>query len=452
MALKNRPYSRKDYIFFIIYECPLIFLIIFTPIFYGSVLPFTLALMQYISLFLFLSWLFQVGLSGKSFFIYPSCIWAMAIFFVIVILQCTPLPHNLQKILSEKTIQLYHQYSPGWADIKFSTLSIYPLATKVEMAKLFSYFCIFFVTLNIVNRKAQLERLLTILIVWAFCLALYGVMNSVVSNPAIRTFSTFGNRNHYASYMVMIAPLSIGYAFACSNKYKKILFAFMATVIAASVFLSLSRAGAVSLIFALFLFAICFLVTQRFAKMRNIAVIGIIISVIIILLGLANLEPLRQRLLEVGRDIVDRLALYRDSLMMVRDFYLWGIGLGCFRYLFAAYQTFPSAAFYTYPHNDHIQLLVEAGIPAALCYFLFLTMLAINITQQLRQRYDFFVKSLVLGGMCGLAGAFFHGFFDFSFHIPAVSFLFWFLLGLVYKCVYTHFYEEETASLSDEKV
>ena len=110
--------------------------------------------------------------------------------------------------------------------------------------KIFSFFCIFFVVINVVNKRAQFERLFIIIIFWAVILAFYGIMKKYLvpgQKGDTVVFSTFGYRNHYANYIQMVAPLCIGYALSCIDRYKKVFFGFLAAVISVSVFLSLSR-------------------------------------------------------------------------------------------------------------------------------------------------------------------------------------------------------------------
>src|SRR6266516_2980729 len=53
----------------------------------------------------------------------------------------------------------------------------------------------------------------------------------------------------------------------------------------------------------------------------------------------------------------------KDSLGMLREFALFGVGLGSWPELFPRYQTPPwSSLFYREAHNDYIELLAETGL------------------------------------------------------------------------------------------
>ncbi|MDP2922583.1 MAG: O-antigen ligase family protein [Candidatus Omnitrophota bacterium] len=431
---KNKKY------FLLFLESFLIFLIIFTPLFYGSVEILPLTIIELTS-FLFLLLLFlNLALSSSKIF-YPAYIYILIIFIFVAILQLIPFPNFLLKVISSKTLFLYERYSDYLSPSQTHHLSLYSLPTKEEIAKFIAFFIIFFGVMNVLKKKSQFRRLILMIIFLGLILSLYGVAKKyfILGKETARSFSTFGNRNHYAGYMVMIAPMAIAYALYSQNNFKKIIFGFIGAIISASIFLSLSRAGSLSLVFSLTLMS--FLLIREGTIKKTYWIIGILVILGIIFISLAGLEPIRDRFMLSWQGLFGRWKIVRDSFGMFRDFPLFGIGWGNFRYIFPLYQTeaiFPT--YYKYLHNDHFQLVVELGLVGSALYFIFLFKIFKDIFIELNRRHDYFVKGIVLGGICGLSGVIFHSFFDFNFHIPATSFLFWLILGLIYKCVHTHFY------------
>jgi O-antigen ligase len=137
---------------------------------------------------------------------------------------------------------------------------------------------------------------------------------------------------------------------------------------------------------------------------------------------------------------------------MLKDFPLLGVGWGNFRYAFTFYKNVtPFPAYYEHLHNDNLQLVVETGLVGSFLYFLFLFKIFKDIFINLKKRHDPFVKGIVLGGLCGLMGTIFHGFFEYNFHIPAISLLFWFMSGLIYKCVHMHFQPYKTKEIDERE-
>lgn len=429
----------RRYLLFSI-ELLLIFLIIATPVFRGSIKVLPLTTLQSISLFLLFLFLFHNAVFAKKIY-YPTYTYLLIILIFIAVLQLISFPDFLIKIISPKTFFLYREYSAYLNQAKTHCLSFYSLPVKIEALKFISFLTIFFVTINTVEKRKQFNRLFLVLIFLGLILSFYGIARKylVLGQETAQSFSTFGNRNHYAGYMVMIAPIAICYAIYSENKFKRFIFGFIGVIISASIFLSLSRAGTLSLIFSLTLMS--FLLVKEGKIDRIYWLIGLSVILALFLVSLAGFAPIRDRFILFWKGLFVRWDIVRDSLKIFQDFPLFGIGWGNFQYIFPIYQknvTFPS--YYEYLHNDHFQLLVEMGLVGAVSYFLFLFKVFREIFGKLKERQDPFVKGIVLGGWCGLLGVIFHSFFDFNFHIPAVSFLFWLLLGLLYKCVHTHFH------------
>jgi tetratricopeptide (TPR) repeat protein len=118
---------------------------------------------------------------------------------------------------------------------------------------------------------------------------------------------------------------------------------------------------------------------------------------------------------------------------MVRDFPLFGVGLGSWPDLFPRYQSPPwSSNFYREAHNDYLELLAETGVIG-------FALLACFFWQGGRRLFRSLgvlsPKSLpvVAAFLSALAIMAFHEFFDFNLQIPANAFLFTLLLALALR-------------------
>jgi O-antigen ligase len=358
-----------------------------------------------------------------------------------VFLQLIYLPNPLIRLISPNTYLLKQQYKADLNPFWFSSLSFYRLATIEELIKFLSFFAIFICTVNILKKKEQFERIILVIIFLGLALSFYGAAKKyfILGKEVTGSFSTFGNRNHFAAYMEMIAPLSLAYALSLRDTLKKIVFGFVAVLICVSVFLSLSRAGTVSLSVSLTI--MFFLLFKDIIKTKNywIALTGMVIT--LLYFSTAGLGALRARFAVFYGDLMHRFSVAGDSFLIVKDFILFGVGLGNFSYIFTLYQKkFDFTIYYRYLHNDYLQLLVEAGIIASALVLIFFFKIFKDILKEINTRHDPFIKNIVIGGFCGLVSVILHSFVDFNFHIPAVALLFWLLLGLIYKCSYSHFY------------
>ena len=60
-----------------------------------------------------------------------------------------------------------------------------------------------------------------------------------------------------------------------------------------------------------------------------------------------------------------RKSVASDSLRMLRDHPIYGVGLGNFETAYPRYQSFPSDLWIDYAHNDYVQAVAETGLVGA---------------------------------------------------------------------------------------
>lgn len=184
----------------------------------------------------------------------------------------------------------------------------------------------------------------------------------------------------------------------------------------------------------------CFMAKEKLHNGQYWLIAAVIIFAAL-LISISGFDPIQQRMSILKEGFIGRWLTLSDSLNIFKNFPLFGIGLDNFKYVFTMYQRSKQfAIYYDYPHNDYLQFLLESGLVCTIVLSVFFFNLFKNLFIELNRRHDPFVKSIVIGGMSGLLGVIVHSFVDFNFHVPAVALLFWLLLGLIYKCVYTHFY------------
>ena len=58
-----------------------------------------------------------------------------------------------------------------------------------------------------------------------------------------------------------------------------------------------------------------------------------------------------------------RTTVWRDSLGALSDFWLTGSGASSFQYVYPMYRSFGGRRFYSWAHNDYLQLGIELGLP-----------------------------------------------------------------------------------------
>lgn len=407
---------------------------------YGAVTSYPAFILGLLSLGLCAVLLIRNILDTRARIYYPKQIIYLFVFLGLACLQIVPIPAGLVNALSPHTISLFEKYQPGFSDTSVVHLSIYGLQTRYALIGFTAQIILFLCMLNAPAQRGTFRRLFLVIILTGTVLALFAIARKfMLGERAIATFGTFVNRNHYAAFMTLIAPIAAGYAFACEDRFKKILFLFFSAVITLSIFLSLSRAGSLSVITS---FALMFLLLKKNWQLKEkIFAAGAGCLLIALLAGITGVGGLQERFGLLFKEGLknERALVAWDSLKIIKDFPVFGVGWGNFPYVFPLYKGFVSHGYFRELHNDHLQLIVETGIVAAFFYFYFLVSMLKNVVVRAQSRNDPFVVAITIAGACGIFGLLLHSFFDFNFHVPAIAFLFWMLLGMICKTAHTHF-------------
>src|SRR5712692_12109959 len=94
----------------------LLFLIIFTPLAFGSVYPWGIALMEWIVLCIALAWVLKLLHMGRLQVVRTPLNLPILLFFGLIGLQLLPLPPLVLYVISPHTYGLYQQTLAGWPD------------------------------------------------------------------------------------------------------------------------------------------------------------------------------------------------------------------------------------------------------------------------------------------------------------------------------------------------
>ena len=269
-----------------------------------------------------------------------------------------------------------------------------------------------------------------------------------------RASGPFVNPDHFANYLAMIFPMAVTGAFfprvissTGSRVLVQVLCALAVFTLCAAILLSLSRAGvavAVSGIIFLYGFLLSLPHSKRPAVLdRNISrVFAGLVLCSAVLLALAFVGPpgrnqINARMNETVQNygnLAGRGSLAADSVGMVRDFPLFGVGLGSWPEIFPRYQRppFSETTFAREPENDYVEFLTEMGFigAAVTAWILF------RLTAVLKRSVGTVTAGFVpLFGalLAGVLAMGIHEFFDFSFQIPSNALLFTILLALAVR-------------------
>ncbi|HEU4937859.1 MAG TPA: O-antigen ligase family protein [Vicinamibacterales bacterium] len=214
-------------------------------------------------------------------------------------------------------------------------------------------------------------------------------------------FGPFVNRNHFATWIIMAAPVCFGYFIARSSGRdesndqlvsKRTRLAKMAdgrmvwlagagAMMLAALLASMSRSGILALTGAVGWFAVAH---RRRSAVRRV---GWIVAVVVLIVGFAlaraDIPALAERFSQAGTGVRDRVKIWRDTVPVVKDFWLVGTGAGTYRSAMLVYQRADRNVQFNQGHNHYLQAAAEGGTVLVSLLAALLTMLVQATRRQL---------------------------------------------------------------------
>lgn len=442
----------------------LIILLFTAPLLFGTVEPWSLAIMEIMCILLFSVWVMWQVRNGQMrvAFVRPPLLIPLGIILGIAVVQIIPLPPAFVKILSPQTYRVYSDAALSPGNLPWLTLSLYPHATVLEIIRLISYLCVYFLTLQLLRDPKSMDRATAALLITGVFVSFMGMFQLVSWNRKVLwlrefhdglPFGPYFNRNHFAGLMEMLIPVSIGLAIyllpsvkndrgvkaAVSdfltdvNANKLILTMASVIIMITAFFLSLSRGGIVALSLSMLFFGIMLLLRSS-TKGRGWAIVCIFL-VILFSVGWFGWKPMIgiiekfESLKNREGSMVSRVNNWKDSVGMVRDFPLFGTGLGTYEHVYPRYRTVPGELKWEHAHNDYVEGAVELGIAGLMAGIYALGAFYLMMFRVLRQRKSLGSRLLGIGGMTGITAMAIHSLMDFNLHIGANGLFFSFLIG-----------------------
>jgi O-antigen ligase len=345
------------------------------------------------------------------------------------------------------------------ASLQFTTrFTADRIATRESLLKLITDLLIFFLACELWHDATPraLRRLGLALTAFAGGLALFGILQ-FFANPGMIyglvrprwggwIFGPYVNHNHYAGLMEMLVPLALGYVMSGRGQRPNHPRSFLVRglgplailIVLASVLLSGSRGGMISLTFEAVLLGAIAARCLPLHRRRRLALASLLAVVASTGLFLC-LDPGRisQRLGAVTSlsqapeaTLGEREALARDALRIFRAHPWLGTGFGSFATVYPRYRSFPSDLEWDHAHDDYAEALAETAVAGggtmALAIGLFVALAFGNLRERL-SRDDGWIQ---LGAAVGCCGLLVHSFGDFNLHIPANAAWFAFLAGI----------------------
>lgn len=332
--------------------------------------------------------------------------------------------------------------------------SHYMAASIRGLAKVAVYIASYFLFTSVATTPRKRVILLGALILGAFGCSLYGLYqykigvaplatweDPTIESKGTRIYSTLGNPNLLAGYLVPLIPVS-----ACLSIYFLIRRNFIAFLPAAAAFVVIlaacvltgSRGGFIGIGCDLALLGVVLSawLWHKSPKSRPFIIAACVLAPICLALAVHFIPSVEQRITSifVGREHSSnsyRMNVWIASWQMFVDNWWFGIGTGnqAFRLAYGLYMrsSFDALGTYCVP----LEVAVETGVIGLLIFAVillaFMSRAHINFWRQDAgaTRWIFCAAAIAIAGMMA------HGLVDTVFYRPQVHFIFWLLIAVV---------------------
>ena len=361
----------------------------------------------------------------------------------VIAVQMAPLPEALVAVLSPATRALQDSYAleplKGWRP-----LSIHPAATRMAFALALAGAFVFWAAREAFRRSGSRTAIRVLAWVGFACsivaLAQRATAPKTIywawsaADPRALPFGPFIDRNHLATWLVLAISVAGGYLAMRATTYMQdrgtqgwratatalfdgdsiglsgCLAAMMITVAA-----TLSRSGFMALVASAIIAAILAGVDRR----RGFSMAAAAAVVVLVAAAWINSEGLVQRV-EGTLDAapIRRVAIWRDTLPIIRDFPVFGTGAGTFADAMFIYQRADKQVLFNHAHNEYLQLSAEGGVALLLAVLAMIVLLHRVVRARLTDDRGPH-RWIRIGAYAGLAGIAVQSIWDTGLHQPA---------------------------------
>lgn len=410
----------------------LLALLVLTPLPYGAVETWSIALWEIYVFAVTLVWAAHAAIEGR------------------LKIAANPLAAPMIALLVVAIVQILPMASGG----ERQTISYEAYATSQVAIKIFASICFFLLFATFVNDNDR--RYLAVNVIIAICvlIALVGIGQSFGKILWQRgQFGPFVNRNHFAGFLEMGVGLAGGLIIGrVVKQLMLVIYASCALAMCAGVALSASRGGALALaaeITFLALIAIPNFVSSRKSKdSDHPGRSGVLLrSAAALVLGFAALagatllvgsERLIQNISQTQSEIegdlpaserFSRRDIWGSTARMIRDHPYVGVGLGAYQFAYTRYDQSSGAQRVEQSHNDYLQIVADAGLIGGLIALTFLILLFTRGFSA-AQAHNRERRAIALGALAGCFAMAVHSFVEFNLQITSNAQLFLALAAL----------------------
>jgi O-antigen ligase len=430
---------------------------------FGGVLPYAYSVGEIILFVAMLLWLYKR--SGEERLGLKQPLWPV-LFLLLVVLQIVPLPRGVVATLSPKRLLDPAVAGVVGIDSGWTTLSIYPHDTILVGIRMLGYLCAFLLAAHLYDSRMRKSTLVIGLVGLGSFEAGYGIFQYLTGWQKIFTYTkrdytnlatgTYINHDHFAGLLELTIPFAFASAFYFFQLWSEdrprnrrgsstqsavglqaVFYLFLVALMVIGVGFSISRGGILGTIASIMFVAL--LALTRLKRGRKTWLVGVFLLLTCIVsyalwIGLGAVLTRFQQVHEANYlQMEGRIATWRDSLLLIRDYPLVGTGLGTFGLAFRHYQTAMVNYYFAHTHNDYLEFASDTGLLGAMILFLPILYLLVRMLLAFVADSRRYRRAVLLGCIGSTLGILIHSAMDFNLQIPANALVFAVVLGIGYK-------------------
>lgn len=450
----------------LVIEHGVVALLVFSPLAFGSVHLWAASLLQIGAFVIFLVWAAKPTGKSRDSIRGWHIILPMSMFAFLVLFQLIPLPSAFVRAISPSTASLYDSLGVS-SEAQWHSLSIHPQATIQALLNMLAYLSIFIVIVNHVKSRELFIRLTKTIIAMGSLLVCIAILQKAFWNGKLYWFyplneglqsridyiwGPYVNRNHFAGYLEQTIPLIFGYLsflaskrregndilrsfqsppqFTYSWRLPKITYLLLAVVVTSgALFATLSRGAIASSLISTILFYL-FVTTRKTlnSKMLRYWFMAVVLGSVGFFSAWDRIE---NRVIEIAyKDNIARTQVWSDLTVLVRDFPVFGTGLGTFDRAFLRYQSRYSNVRFEHAENDYLEVLTDTGLVGFSLVIVTCVIFFKTTIRMWKHRKNTFSICMGAGGLASCFAIAVHSVVDFNLRIPANAFLLSVIAGM----------------------
>jgi len=317
--------------------------------------------------------------------------------------------------------------------------SRYAYSAVMEMARFAGLVMIFYIVVNFITEEKDIRKILNLILMSAGAVAVLGIFQYLGAlpkpwwdNPRFLS-ATYVNHNHFAGYLELVIPVSIGMALSEKESRKKALYICLFLILSIAFMLSMSRGGWFSLSISMIFMAV---IIFKKGRARFIILVAALFAatLIIFVFNAVDASFLLKRISSYKElDFTGRLDIWKATISLIKDNLLLGTSPGSFIYNFPKYRPAGLNMFVNFAHNDYLQAASELGIfGMGLLVFIIYRIIKKGLKTHMVARTSFktWISLALATGILSMA---IHNIGDFNFYIPANVIIFTVFSGFLFN-------------------